>query len=91
MWIHLSWEQAAAVPLAGLTAWRAVVTQAEVTTGQTVLVTGAGSGAAATLDATRANNCGQGQLFIAGGVWSMSRTPWVLGWLKLLPQNREPS
>ena len=27
---HLSWEQAAAVPLAGLTAWRAVVTQAEV-------------------------------------------------------------
>ena len=41
---HLSWEQAAAVPLAGLTAWRSVVTQAEVTTGQTVLVTGAGSG-----------------------------------------------
>ena len=41
---HLSWEQAAAVPLAGLTAWRAVVTQAEVKAGQTVLVTGAGSG-----------------------------------------------
>ena len=41
---HLSWEQAAAVPLAGLTAWRAVVTQAEVKPGQTVLVTGAGSG-----------------------------------------------
>ena len=41
---HLSWEQAAAVPLAGLTAWRAVVTQAEVQAGQTVLVTGAGSG-----------------------------------------------
>lgn len=41
---HLSWEQAAAVPLAGLTAWRAVVTQAEVEPGQTVLVTGAGSG-----------------------------------------------
>ena len=41
---HLSWEQSAAVPLAGLTAWRAVVTQAEVKAGQTVLVTGAGSG-----------------------------------------------
>lgn len=41
---HLDWEQAAAVPLAGLTAWRAVVTQAEVRPGQTVLVTGAGSG-----------------------------------------------
>ena len=41
---HLDWEQAAAVPLAGLTAWRAVVTQAGVQAGQTVLVTGAGSG-----------------------------------------------
>ena len=41
---HMSWEQSAAVPLAGLTAWRAVVTQAEVKAGQTVLVTGAGSG-----------------------------------------------
>ena len=41
---HLGWEQAAAVPLAGLTAWRAVVTQAQVQAGQAVLVTGAGSG-----------------------------------------------
>ena len=41
---HLSWEQAAAVPLGGLTAWRAVVTQAEVEAGQTVLITAAGSG-----------------------------------------------
>ena len=41
---HLNREQAAAIPLAGLTAWRAVVTQAEVQAGQTVLVTGAGSG-----------------------------------------------
>ncbi len=41
---HLSWEQAAAVPLAGLTSWRAVVTQAEVKRGDKVLVTGAGSG-----------------------------------------------
>ena len=37
-----------------------------------------GSGAAATLDAARAIACSQGQLFIAGGVESMSRAPWVL-------------
>ena len=41
---HLDWQQAAAVPLAGLTAWRAVVTQGEVKPGYKVLVTGAGSG-----------------------------------------------
>jgi NADPH:quinone reductase-like Zn-dependent oxidoreductase len=41
---HLSWEQAAAVPLGGLTSWRAVVTQAEVQPGQKVLITAAGSG-----------------------------------------------
>ena len=41
---HLSWEEAAAIPLAGLTAWRAVVTQAEVHKNQKVLVTGAGGG-----------------------------------------------
>lgn len=41
---HLSWEQAAAVPLAGLTSWRAVVTQGQVQAGQKVLVTAAGSG-----------------------------------------------
>ena len=38
-----------------------------------------GSGAAATLDAARAISCGQGQVFISGGVESMSRSPWVLG------------
>ncbi len=37
-----------------------------------------GSGAAATLDAARSISCSQGQLFIAGGVESMSRAPWVL-------------
>ncbi len=43
---HLSWEQAAAIPLAGLTSWRAAVTQGEVQSGQNVLVTGAGGGVA---------------------------------------------
>jgi zinc-binding alcohol dehydrogenase/oxidoreductase len=41
---HLSWHQAAAIPLAGLTAWRAAVTHGEVGPGMKVLVTGAGSG-----------------------------------------------
>ena len=43
---HLTWAESAAIPLAGLTAWRAVVTHGEVTTGQKVLVTGIGGGAA---------------------------------------------
>lgn len=43
---HLSWHQAAALPLAGLTAWRAVVTQARVQAGESVLITGAGGGVA---------------------------------------------
>jgi NADPH:quinone reductase-like Zn-dependent oxidoreductase len=39
-----SWEEAAALPLAGLTAYRAVVTRAQVQAGETVLVTGIGGG-----------------------------------------------
>lgn len=43
---HLSWQQAAALPLAGMTAWRAVFTRAQLTGGERVLVTGVGGGAA---------------------------------------------
>ncbi len=43
---HLSWQQAAAIPLAGLTSWRALMTQAAVQPGETVLVTGIGGGVA---------------------------------------------
>lgn len=43
---HLSWEQAAALPLAGLTAWRALFTRAQLRAGEKVLVTGIGGGAA---------------------------------------------
>jgi zinc-binding alcohol dehydrogenase/oxidoreductase len=39
-----SWEETAALPLAGLTAWRALVTRGGVRRGSTVLITGAGSG-----------------------------------------------
>jgi NADPH:quinone reductase-like Zn-dependent oxidoreductase len=42
----LSWEQAAALNLGGLTAWRAAVTCAGAASGRTLLVTGAGSGVA---------------------------------------------
>ena len=42
----LSWEAAAAVPLAGLTAYRALVTRARVQPGETVLITGIGGGVA---------------------------------------------
>ncbi|HUZ84497.1 MAG TPA: zinc-binding dehydrogenase, partial [Gaiellales bacterium] len=43
---RLSWEESAALNLAGLTAWRAVVTQAGAGAGRTLLVTGAGGGVA---------------------------------------------
>jgi zinc-binding alcohol dehydrogenase/oxidoreductase len=43
---HLDWAQSAALPLAGLTSWRALVTHGEVTAGQKVLVTGIGGGVA---------------------------------------------
>lgn len=43
---HLNWEQAAALPLAGLTSWRALMTQGAAQPGETVLVTGIGGGVA---------------------------------------------
>jgi zinc-binding alcohol dehydrogenase/oxidoreductase len=43
---HLSFEEAAAVPLASVTAYRALVTRAGVKPGETVVVTGIGGGVA---------------------------------------------
>lgn len=43
---HLSFVQAAAVPLAGLTAWRALFTQGALRPGQTVFLPGIGGGVA---------------------------------------------
>ncbi len=43
---HLSWEEAAALPLAGLTAWRALFGRARAEAGERVLVTGIGAGTA---------------------------------------------
>jgi len=41
---HLTWEQASAIPLAGLTAYRALFTKGHLKTGDKVLIVGAGSG-----------------------------------------------
>ena len=43
---HLSWEEAAALPLAGVTAYRAMFTKCNVKAGEKVLITGAGGGVA---------------------------------------------
>lgn len=41
---RLSWEEAATLPVAGMTAWRALFSVGDLEPGQTVLVLGAGSG-----------------------------------------------
>ncbi|MBS1602753.1 MAG: zinc-binding dehydrogenase [Bacteroidetes bacterium] len=43
---HLSFEEAAALPLAGVTAWRAIMTRAQLRAGEKVLITGIGGGVA---------------------------------------------
>lgn len=43
---HLTWREAGALPLGGMTAYRAVFTQGQVQPGETVLVTGIGGGVA---------------------------------------------
>jgi zinc-binding alcohol dehydrogenase/oxidoreductase len=43
---HMSWEEAAALPLAGLTGWRAIVSRAGLSKGERVLITGIGGGVA---------------------------------------------
>lgn len=44
--VHLSFEEAATLPLAGLTAWRALFTRGRLKAGETLLVTGVGGGVA---------------------------------------------
>lgn len=43
---HLSWEEAAALPLGGLTAWRALMSRAAIRPGEKVLISGIGGGVA---------------------------------------------
>jgi zinc-binding alcohol dehydrogenase/oxidoreductase len=47
---HLSFAQAAALPLALVTAWRAPITRGRLQAGETVLIHGMGGGAAAGID-----------------------------------------
>jgi NADPH:quinone reductase-like Zn-dependent oxidoreductase len=55
---RLSWEEAAALPLGGLTAWRALVSRARIRPGETVLVIGIGGGVATiALHIARAAGC----------------------------------
>ncbi|MEO6760625.1 MAG: zinc-binding dehydrogenase, partial [Saprospiraceae bacterium] len=42
----LNWEQAAALPLAGLTAWRALFSRCQLVPGEKLLITGIGGGVA---------------------------------------------
>lgn len=44
--VHLSWTEAAALPLAGLTAYRAVFSRAQLKEGERVLISGVGGGVA---------------------------------------------
>lgn len=44
---HLNWQESAALPLAGTTAWRTLFTQGRLKEGETVLITGVGGGVAA--------------------------------------------
>ncbi len=44
--VHLNWEEAAALPLAGLTAYRALFSRAKLLRGERVLVSGIGGGVA---------------------------------------------
>jgi zinc-binding alcohol dehydrogenase/oxidoreductase len=41
---HLTWDEAASLPMAGLTAWRALVTRGRLVEGETVLIGAASSG-----------------------------------------------
>ena len=45
---HLNWEQAAALPLAGLTAWRTLFSRCQLKKGEKILISGIGGGVALT-------------------------------------------
>ncbi len=57
----------------------ALVSGLPVTTGGITVNRLCGSGLSAVLDASRTIRTGEGNILIAGGVESMSRSPWVLG------------
>ena len=62
---HLSFEEAAALPLAGMTAYRAVVTRANLAAGETALITGVGGGVASL--ALQIAHCLGARTFVTSG------------------------
>ncbi len=62
---HLSFEEAAALPLAGLTAYRALMTRAQLQAGETVLITGIGGGVA--LFALQFAVAAQAKVYVSSG------------------------
>ncbi len=74
----LSYEQAAAIPLAALTAYRALVTKAQVQRGETVLVTGIGGGVS-TFAAAIARKLGARVLATSGSDAKLDRARKELG------------
>ncbi|MEI6667564.1 MAG: zinc-binding dehydrogenase, partial [Acidobacteriota bacterium] len=68
----LSWAQAAAIPLAGLTAYRALFSRAQLKAGETVLITGIGGGVA-TLALLFARHAGARVLVTSGSDDKLAR------------------
>jgi len=74
---HLSWEQAAAIPLAGLTAYRALFTKGKAKKGDKVLIVGVGAGTGSfALQFAVAAGC---QVFVTSGSGEKIEAAKVLG------------
>ncbi|MFL6040829.1 MAG: zinc-binding dehydrogenase [Gaiellales bacterium] len=69
---RLSWEEAAALPLAGLTAWRALVTRGRVAQGMRVLIPGAGGGVSTFL-VQLAHAMGAEVVVTSAAAWKLDR------------------
>jgi len=79
---HLSFEEAAAVPLVFVTAWNMLVTRARIRRGETVLIWGAGSGiGSAAIQIARLH--GARVIATAGAAWKLDRAR-VLGALDMI-------
>lgn len=74
---HLTWEQAAAIPLAGLTAYRALFTKGKLEKGSKVLIVGVGAGTGSfALQFAVAAGC---QVFVTSGTGEKIEKARVLG------------
>ena len=83
---HLSDAEAAALPLAGLTAWRAVKTKGQVSSGMRVLVTGIGGGVAQ-MAALFAHHHGADVVVTSGDQSKIDRTSFAHGGVKYTEED----